>query len=232
MDPEAITTITVDSYSTLVDVNSQEDVLNEYVDGIEDAENVSQLWRSQYILYSVIANDIDGYRPFWDLIGQGLRYALEAHGHDVSAAVRDEIQRTVYEERLAVFEDVTDGIDRLADAGYDVYVVSNGTPRMLEHLLAAADLEGVVTDAVSADEVETYKPNPVIYRHAAERTATPIDEILHVSGGTMRDVWGAKHAGMRTAWLSRPEQRLPHESLGPSPDLVVEDFHDLADRLA
>ncbi|WP_336363332.1 haloacid dehalogenase type II [Halalkalicoccus salilacus] len=230
MDPETVTTITVDSYSTLVDVSSQQEVLEEYVDGIEDAEEVSRLWRHQYILYSVIANDIDEYRPFWELIGQGLRYALESHGHDVPADVRDEIRRTVYEDRIAVFEDVTDGIGRLIDAGYEVYVVSNGTPEMLEHLLEAANLDGVVTDAVSADEVETYKPDPAIYRHAAERTGTPIGEILHASGGGMRDVWGAKHAGMQTAWLSRPDKRLPREHLGRDPDVVVEDFHDLADR--
>jgi 2-haloacid dehalogenase len=228
MDPE---TVTVDSYSTLVDVDAQEAALEEHVDGIEDPEKVSQLWRQQYIAYSVIANEIDEYEPFWELIGQGLRYALEAYGHDVPAAVRDEIRRTVYEERLAVFDDVTDGIERLTDAGYDVYVVSNGTPEMLDHLLAAADLDGLVTDAISADEIETYKPDPAIYRHAAERTGTPVEDVLHVSGGTMRDVWGAKNAGMATAWLSRPDRDAPTESLGPDPDLVVEDFHDLADRL-
>lgn len=232
MDPDSIETVTVDSYTTLVDVGSQADVLEEYVDDMQDADAVSQLWRSQYIHYSVIANDIDAYRPFWELIGQGLEYALEANGYDVDEDVRDEIRRTVYEDRIAVFDDVADGIARVTDAGYDVYIVSNGSPEMLEHLVEAADLENVVSDAISADEVETYKPDPEIYRHAAARTGTPIDRILHVSGGGMRDVWGAKHAGMRTAWLSRPAKRLPREHLGPDPDLVVEDFHDLADRLS
>ncbi|MFB6303147.1 MAG: haloacid dehalogenase type II [Haloferacaceae archaeon] len=231
MDPEVVETVTVDSYSTLVDVDAQVAVLEEHVDGIEDPEAVSGLWRSQYLLYSVIANDIDAYRPFRDLIGMGLQYALEAHGHDVPAETRAEIRRTVYEDRLSVFDDVRDGIGRLVDAGYDVYVLSNGDPGMLDHLLAAADLDGVVADAISADEVETYKPDPEIYRHAAARTGTPIDRVLHASGGAMRDVWGAKHAGMRTAWLARPEKALPRESLGPDPDLVVESFHDLADRL-
>ncbi|MFB6080111.1 MAG: haloacid dehalogenase type II [Haloferacaceae archaeon] len=227
----AIETVTVDSYSTLVDVDAQAAVLDEVVDGIEDPQAVSGLWRSQYLLYSVIANDIDEYRPFRDLIDRGLRYALESHGHDVPAATREEIRRTVYEERLSVFDDVRDGIGRLVDAGYDVYVLSNGDPGMLEHLVAAADLDGVVADAISADEVETYKPHREIYRHAAARTGTPIDRILHASGGSMRDVWGAKHAGMRTAWVARPEKALPREDLGRDPDLVVEDFHDLADRL-
>lgn len=231
MEYDSVSTVTVDSYSTLVDIGSQEAVLEAHVDGLDDAEAVSQLWRAQYLQYSMIANDIDAYQPFWDLIGQGLRYALEANGYDVPKATRDEIRRTVYEDELTIFDDVEEGIERITDAGYEVYIVSNGSPEMLEHLVAAAGLGDIVTDAISAHEVETYKPDAAIYEHAAERTDTPIEEILHASGGGMRDVWGAKHAGMSTAWVSRPEAELPTEELGPDPDIVIDDFHDLADRL-
>ncbi|WP_435180583.1 haloacid dehalogenase type II [Halorussus sp. AFM4] len=234
MDPEAVAAVTVDSYTTLVDVGSQAAALEERVDamGADDAEAVSRRWRDKYIEYSMVANDIDEYRPFWELIGQGLRYALEAEGYDVAADVRDDIRRTVYEDRLTVYEDVTEGIGRIAASGYEVYVLSNGDPEMLDHLLAAAELEHVVADAISADDIEVYKPDPAIYRHAAAVVGEPIDRILHVSGGGLRDVWGAKHAGMRTAWLSRPAQDAPREELGQDPDLVVEDFRDLADRLS
>ena len=231
MDEDEIETVTVDSYSTLVDVDAQADALEEYVDGLEDPTPVSQLWRSQYIHYSMVANDIEAYRPFHELIDLGLRYALEVHGHDVGPEVRETIRRTVYEERLTVFEDVSRGIRRIADAGYDVYVLSNGSPAMLGHLVEAADIEGIVSDAISADEIETYKPDPEIYRHAAARTGTPIDRILHVSGGSMRDVWGAKHAGMRACWLARPEKSRPREYLGIDPDVEAESFLDLADRI-
>jgi len=226
-----VRTVTVDSYTTLVDVGSQADVLESHVPDLDDGESVSQLWRSRYLQYSMIANDIDEYRPFWELIGQGLEYALEANGYDVSADVRDDVRREVYEDRLSVFDDVTDGIERVVEAGYEVYVLSNGNPEMLRHLVAAADLEALITDTISADEIETYKPDPAIYRHAATRTGTPIEEMLHVSGGGLRDVWGAKHAGMNAGWLARPEQSAPREELGQDPDIVIESLHELADRL-
>jgi len=229
MDLESVETITVDSYSTLVDIGSQEAVLREHTTA-DDAASISQLWRSQYILYSVIANDIDEYRPFWELIGQALNYALDVHGYDLSEDIRDEIRRLVYEDQLVVFDDVTDGIERITDTGYEVYILSNGNPEMLDHLVEAANLGNIITDTISADEVETYKPDPGIYAHAADRTGTAIDNMLHASGGNMRDVWGAKHAGMQTAWISRPQRRHPRESLGQSPDLVVDGFGDLADQ--
>jgi len=228
---ETVEAVTVDSYTTLVDVGSQAEVLEEHVADLEDGESVSQLWRNQYIQYSMIANDIGEYRPFWELIGEGLRYALEAKGYDVPADVRDRIRREVYEKRITVFEDVTDGIGRIVDVGYDVYVLSNGNPEMLRHLVEAADLGELISDTISADEIETYKPDPAIYRHAASRIGTPIEDILHVSGGSMRDVWGAKHAGMKTGWLARPEQNLSREQLGRDPDITIETLYDLADRL-
>ena len=117
MNTDEIETVTVDSYTTLVDVDAQEAALEEYVDGIESPAAVSRLWRARYINYSVVANDVDAYRPFDELIDLGLRYALERHGHDVGPEVREGIRRTVYEERLAVFEDVSPGIRRIVDAG-------------------------------------------------------------------------------------------------------------------
>ncbi|MFB6167621.1 MAG: haloacid dehalogenase type II [Haloferacaceae archaeon] len=229
-----VTAVTVDSYSTLVDVDSQATVLEEEVDGVDAAaaDAISETWRTQYLVYSMLANDIDAYRPFRDLIDMGLAYALAVHGYEVDDETRDRIRREVYHERLDVFDDVRPGVERLVDAGYPVFVLSNGDPGMLDHLVEAAEIGDLVGGAISADEVETYKPNAAIYRHGAARVGAPIDEILHVSGGGMRDVWGAKHAGMKTAWLARPEKTLPRESLGPAPDAVVESLGEVADRLA
>jgi 2-haloacid dehalogenase len=161
----------------------------------------------------------------------GLTYALAVHGHEADAETRDRVRREVYHERLDVFDDVRPGVERLVDAGYPVFVLSNGDPGMLEHLVEAAGIEDLIGGTISADEVETYKPNAEIYRHGAARVGAPISEIVHVSGGGMRDVWGAKHAGMQTAWLARPEKTLPRESLGPDPDAVVESLGEVADRL-
>ena len=228
---DSVETVTFDSYTTIVDVDSQAEVLANRVDGMEDAEEVSRFWRARNMMYTVIANDIEAYRPFYEVQGLSLRYALESYGYDVPERVRDEIRQEVYKDRISVFDDVREGMERLYDAGYDLYIVSNGDPEMLDSMVEAANITDVIEDTISADEVETFKPDAEIYRHAAARTGTPIQDIYHVSGGTMRDVWGAKHAGMRTAWINREEKFYPREFLGEDPDIVVTDFHDLADQL-
>jgi len=222
-DPDRVTTITFDSYSTLVDVDAAETAL---ADRVDDPEPVSRLWRSRSLAYTFVANAIGAYQPFYEMNRDALQYALDAHGVDVSTEERDEIL-AVYHE-LDVFDDVRDGIERLREGGYDCYVVSNGNPEMLDSMVAHADVGDLLEDTISADEVETFKPDAEIYRHAAARTGTPIDEIVHVTAGWF-DVVGAQHAGMQSAWVDRKAS--PWEPFGPEPDLTVETFYDLADEL-
>jgi len=222
-DPDAVTTVTFDSYSTLVDVDAAERALDARVD---DPEPVSKLWRSRSLAYTFVANHVDAYQPFYEMNRDALRYALDAHGVDLSPEERDEIL-AVYHE-LDVFDDVRDGIERLRAAGYDCYVVSNGDPEMLASMVEHASIGDLLVDTISADEIRTFKPDAGLYRHAAGRTGTPIDEIAHVTAGWF-DVLGAKHAGMRGVWVDR--KGTPREPFGDAPDLVVETFHDLADEL-
>jgi 2-haloacid dehalogenase len=222
-DPDRVSTITFDSYSTLVDVDAAEKAL---ADRVADPEPVSRLWRSRSLAYTFVANAIDAYQPFYEMNRDALQYALDAHGVDITTEERDEIL-AVYHE-LDVFDDVRDGIERLREGGYDCYVVSNGNPEMLDSMVAHADIGDLIADTISADEVRTFKPNAEIYRHAAARTGTPIDEIVHVTAGWF-DVVGAQHAGMQSAWVDRKDT--PWEPFGPEPDLTIETFYDLADEL-
>ncbi|WP_134671596.1 haloacid dehalogenase type II [Halorussus marinus] len=222
-DSDAVRTVTFDSYSTLVDVDAAERALDARV---EDPEPVSKLWRSRSLEYTFVANHVDAYQPFYKMNRDALQYALDAHGVDLPPDERDEIL-AVYHE-LDVFDDVRDGIERLRDAGYDCYVVSNGNPEMLSSMVEHAGLGDLLADTISADEVRTFKPDAALYRHAAGRTGTPIDEIAHVTAGWF-DVLGAKHAGMQGVWADRKGS--PWEPFDGRPDLVVETFHDLADEL-
>jgi 2-haloacid dehalogenase len=223
-DPDAVTTLTFDSYSTLVDVDAAEQALAARV---EDPEPVSKLWRSRSIEYTLVSNHIDAYQTFYAMNRDALAYALDAHGVDLPDAEREEIL-SVYHE-LDVFPDVREGMERLRDAGYDLYVVSNGNPEMLDSMVSHADIGDLLEDTISADEVETFKPDAEIYRHAAARTGTPIEEMAHAAA-LWFDVQGAQHAGMQGIWMDRKDT--PWEQFDGDPDLTVETIHDIADELA
>jgi len=223
-DADRVETVTVDSYGTLVDPSAAEAAL---AAAVEEPEPVSERWRSRSLRYTMVANAVGEYRPFYEINRDALRHALDAHGVDLAAAEREEIL-SVYHE-LDVYDDVRDGIGRLVDGGYDVYVVSNGNPSMLDSVIEHAGIGDLIADAVSAHEVETFKPDAELYRHAAARTGTPIREIAHVAGPAF-DVQGAKGAGMQGVRIDRGGDGA-RDPFGADPDLRIGTFYDLADEL-
>lgn len=222
-DPNRVTTVTFDSYSTLVDTDAAERAL---ADRVADPEPVSKLWRSRSLAYTMVANYIDAYQPFYEMNRDALQYSLDAHDVDLPPSERDQIL-AVYHE-LDVFDDVRPGIKRIRDEGLECYILSNGNPEMLESLVNHADIGDLITGTISADEVETYKPDAEIYRHAAARTETPIESIAHV-GGRWVDVIGASHAGMQAVWVNRAGN--PWETFNGEPDLEIESLTELADEM-
>jgi 2-haloacid dehalogenase len=223
LDPDAVETVTLDSYGTVVDVDGVERAL---ADRVADPRSVSRLWRYRSLTYATTSNVVGNYRPFYGFLRDSLSYALAAHGEDLPAEEREAILERYHD--LPAFDDVRPALERLTAAGYDVYVVSNGNPEMLDSMVEGADLGGLLAGTVSAHEVRTFKPAPEIYRHAAARTGTPIDRICHCSS-LWFDVQGAAHAGARTAWVNRDGG--PADPFGADPDRVAPDFHAVADAL-
>jgi 2-haloacid dehalogenase len=222
-DPTRVETITVDSYGTLVDPSAAERAVAAYTD---DPDPLLAHWRAKYLSYVMIANDVDDYQPFDELIEAALEQALGAHGIQTTAAERSEIM-AVYDE-LDPFADVRDGLERLA-SDYDVYVLSMGTPAMLETMIEHADLGAFIEDSISVHEIRTYKPEAAVYQHAAARTGTPIEEIAHVAGPSF-DVRGAMAAGMQGVWIDRTNE--PWDPCFPTPDLTIDTFDDLVEAVA
>lgn len=222
-DPDRVETVTVDSYGTLVDPSAVED---ELASRIENPTAVSDTWRAQSLLYTMVANHLGYYQPFYEMNRDALQYALDFHGAEMSSDEREDVLAQYHE--LEVFDDTRAGIERLRNDGYPVYVVSNGNPEMLESMVEYASIEELVEDTISAEEIRTFKPDEEIYRHAAARTGTPIENIAHVAGPVF-DVQGAIHAGMQGVWLDRGGA--PWGRFDGEPDLRIESFHDLVDEL-
>ncbi|WP_232685806.1 haloacid dehalogenase type II [Halobacterium zhouii] len=222
-DADAVETVAFDSYGTLVDVMAVEEPLSEYVDS---PEVVAKLWRNRSLGYAMVANAIEEYDSFYEMNRHALQYALDTLGIELDESDQQEILSTYHE--LPVFDDVHDGMRRLRDGGYDLYVVSNGSEEMLESMVEHGDLGDLLTDTISADEVERFKPDVEPYRHAADEMGTPIENVSFVAAGWW-DVPGAIHAGMQGVWINRQDTLWgPYET---EPDLTIETFGEFADEL-
>lgn len=223
-DATRVETLLFDSYSTIVSVESVVGTLDKYV---EDAEDIADLWRTRSLEYSLVSNYIDEYQPFFDLIGSALQHALDAYDAEVSNKEFDDILNTYHD--LEPFDDVREGMKRLSNAGYDLYVLSNGNPEMLRSLVTVADIDPFLEDTISADEIRTYKPDEDLYQYAAERTETELHNLAHVTAPWF-DVQGAMHAGIQGVWVNREKE--PWTYYNGTPDVTIGSFLDLADILA
>ncbi|TAN11512.1 MAG: haloacid dehalogenase type II [Burkholderiaceae bacterium] len=221
LQTQRISAITVDSYSTLLDVDSAAGALNGIV---ADSARVAAAWRQQSLIYATTCNFIGHYRTFYELNRAALVYALAREGLRPAAPDVDRVL-AIYHD-LQPFGDVRTGIAKLRDMGYPVWVVSNGDPDMLQSLVRDAHIEDVVSGIVSAHEIRRYKPAAEIYQHAARRIGQPTWALAHASAAWF-DVAGAMHAGMQGVWMNRKDE--PAEVFGPfpPPDLTVSGFNQL-----
>lgn len=219
--PEALA---FDMYGTLVDPIRIWKRLEQYLPN--EALRIAEVWRQKQLEYTFRFTAMERYEDFEQVTRRALDYALAAAGQELEADQKDTLMAQYND--LERFPDVELGLKRLKEAGYAMVVFSNGTPRMLESLMDAAELRPYFEGYVSVDEVKVYKPSPKVYRHVAERLGRPIGGVRLVSSNPFDDI-GAEAAGMRAAWVDRSGGLF--DTLGPPPDMVVGTLTELADTL-
>ena len=223
LDPDDIETITFDSFTTLVDVHrSTREALQAHV---EDHEAVAQVWRYRAVEYRMLSNFMhDVYETYVETTRHALEYALAVNGIELSDEAVDDIVSVFFD--LHPFDDVRESFERL-DREYDLYIASNGNPAVLDAMVEVCDIDDLILDTVSADEIQIYKPAVDYYRHVCDRIETPPSKTVHVAT-PWYDIYGAKNAGMGTVWVNRTGG--PWETFDGGPDRTVDTLTELADR--
>jgi len=166
------------------------------------------------------------YAPFSSVTRDALGYACEVLGLPLDAGRTE----TLMEEyrKLAMYPDVSTVLETLGQHGRRLAILTNGSPDMIEPLVAHHGLGQVFTAVLSADELRFYKPSPRIYARAVQRLEAPADAIGFVSSNSW-DAAGAKAFGFRVFWINR--HGAPVERLGFPPDGVLRTLGDLPELL-
>ena len=165
-----------------------------------------------------------GHSGYLETCRRAFVYCLKKHNVSYTAeSVREFMQ--VY-KRLQPYPDAVEGLRSLSQR-YGLVALSNGEQWYLEELLG--NNVPVPFDAIiSVDQVGMFKPAPGIYRKAAQRLGCEPGEIMMVAAHAF-DILGAQACGFRAAYVNR--YRLPTEDSVYQPDIIVDDFVQLAARL-
>ena len=107
-------------------------------------------------------------------------------------------------------------------------VLSNSDGAYQRVKLAAVGLGDLGETGFYSGELGVAKPDPRIFRIAADRLGIPVERITYVGDRWEVDVLGSAAAGMRPVWLNRAG--LPRPSTGPQqPRVPVVEIASLAE---
>jgi len=196
-----------------------------------DWEAFADAWRAGY---QPAMQRVRGGEVGWTTIDRLHREILDALLPRFGLSGLDERERDALNRvwhRLDPWPDAVAGLARLK-ALWPVATLSNGNVSLLVDMARHARLPW---DCVlSAELFRKYKPDPGVYRGAADLLGVASGELLMVAAHPS-DLVAAARAGLKTAYVDRPLERGPEgrrdDPSAHSFDWVARDFVDLAAQL-
>lgn len=191
-------------------------------------EHLAQSWfagllRDGFSLTAVGVNE-----SFATIAAEALRVSFE--GHSLDRPTEDAVQHVMEGfAGLPVHPDVPDGIRALADGGFRLVTLSNGSTSVAEALLDRAGIRKYFEALISVEDAPLWKPAAAAYAHALERCdVDPMDAMLVAVHPW--DIDGAARAGLATVWINRGGG--PYPGYFRPPDLGVGSVTELAHEVA
>lgn len=203
-----------DAYGTIFDVRSVYANCEAVFPG--KGQEITTLWRSKQLEYSWLRSLMGRYEDFWRVTEDGLRYTCHFLGLNSSEGQLERILQSYY--HLDVYPDVIPALEKLKERGKKRAILSNGSPSMLNTLAENTGVAGHLDSIISVDEVQRYKPDPLVYALAPARLDIPKEKIGFVSSNAW-DVAGAKSFGFTVFWINR--SGAPMEELAVQPDHII-----------
>jgi 2-haloacid dehalogenase len=199
-------------------------------DSALDGHAFADAWRDQY--QPAMDEVRSGRLPFCKLDAlhrRNLDIVLQAFGLDaVDQAARSQLNLAWH--RLDAWPDVATGLARLRSR-FRVAPCSNGNISLMVDL---ARHNGLDWDAILGAEIaRDYKPKPAVYLASAAAFDCAPAEVMMVAAHSS-DLAAAAAAGLRTAFVARPDEHGPgrgEQRASVAVDLSATSLHDLADQL-
>lgn len=124
-------------------------------------------------------------------------------------------------DALAEAPDARWGLTALRDAGHDILVVTNGSPRQWDKI-DRMDLRSLVDGIAVSSTTGARKPDPAIFEAAADDAGISVGDIEWMVGDNPEaDIGGAHNLDIGSVWLRRG-RTWPHHNFRPT--VTVDSF--------
>jgi putative hydrolase of the HAD superfamily len=163
----------------------------------------------------LVEQDADGLMPrdaFFDAVRN--RYEIDATTADLVATYSAEYPSFTADPR----PDLLAALTTLRDKGWRLGIVTNGPP-MQEQVVDRAGLRSAVDAVCVSATVGLRKPDPAIFRLAADRCERALAGGWMIGDSATHDIRGATAAGMKSIWIARGRDWV---EAGYEPTLIAE----------
>lgn len=215
--PETIEVVLFDVNETLLDMTALDPYFERVLEGVPLPR---ERWFEELkVLWHVTIATRD-YQDFGKLAKAAL--SMLAEKEDVVLAAEDAAELLEAVTSLPPQPDAIPALELLAERGFRLAALTNGTSRgakaQLEHAKLASHFERIF----SADEVERFKPAPEPYQLAVRGLGVR-EAVVCLVAAHAWDIAGANAAGLQTGFVQRPRKVLSPLSTRPTfqaPDLI------------
>lgn len=200
-------------------IPSSGDVFMEYARSLglrisEEDSIRAQHWEHFYFASSLeIQKDMKAYsenqNDFWIIFSKRFLVALGAHAAQ-AAEFAPKISAYVNEfhkPEVRVPQDVFVLLESLQSSGYILGVVSNREKPYTEEL-KKIKIGGYFNFSLAGGEINSYKPDRIIFERALELSGTSADETMYIGDNYFADILGAHRSGL-TPVLYDPNNLFP-----------------------
>lgn len=182
-----------------------------------------QLWFAQTLRDAFALSHAGGYRPLKEMLEAELPRTLKMIGIDANSQQLSRVVSSFTE--LEPQPGALDCFRLLAEAGWKLIALTNGSEDSTRQLLENAGARQHFAHILSCDAISKTKPHPDVYNLAKENA----EGDLWMVAVHAWDIAGAARAGLKTAFITQEEK--DYLPVYPQPELIVSNLVEAANKI-
>ncbi len=219
MHPRDAAVVSFDCYGTLIDWQSGASAA---IDAIPELSRVDREALVARRIEVELEVEHEYYRPYDEVLAISIQRTSAEFGVDLSADSARSFAESI--ANWPPFQDAGGFLRRLATAGTPLAILSNVTRTSLG--VSVRKLGGDFDQFVTAEDVQSYKPDHDHWNALYQSRSISADQQLHIAGSIAHDIRPASELGATTVWVRRAHEPIPDDV---HPDLIVQSLAELGD---
>ena len=214
--------VVFDAYGTLFDVNSAAEKCKDKIG--RKWESFANFWRTTQLEYTWLRSLMNRHKNFWKITEDSLNKSMKVFNIDKS--MKNELLNLY--KILSPYPEVKGVLENLKKKNLKLAILSNGTPDLLNELVAINKLNNLFDDLFSVEEVKVYKPHSRVYEIPLKKYNVQANEITFLSANTW-DVSGGGNYGYNSIWVNRNKSEF--DVLDYKPKNEISNLTQLLDKV-